>query len=113
MAVVQNMSGIIATEAGQGLGVVIQNVTRAGPEQAGSAGASEDAKPYTQDQVTTLLGFHGAMNVGYLKKVWRLFKSTKTPNYDHLWRSIKAEMPWWADWQWCWIEMASTLIIKI
>ncbi len=44
------------------------------------------------------------MNVGYLKKVWRLFKSTKTPNYDHLWQSIKAEMLQWADWQRCWIE---------
>ncbi len=104
MAVVQNMSGIIATEVGRGLGVAMQNVTRAGPAQAGSAGASEDAKPYTQDQVATLLGFHGAMDVGYLKKVWRLFKSAKTPNYDHLWQSIKAEMLRWADRKRCWIE---------
>jgi hypothetical protein len=40
MAVVQNMSGIIATEVGKGLGVAMQNVTGAGPAQAGSAGAS-------------------------------------------------------------------------
>jgi hypothetical protein len=84
MAVVQSMSGIIAKEVGQGLGMAVQNVTRAGPAQAGSAGASEETKPYTQNQVTTLLGFHRAMNVGYLKKVWWLFKSTKIPNYDHL-----------------------------
>jgi hypothetical protein len=82
----------------------MQNVTRAGPAQAGSAGASEDVKLYTQGHVTTLLGFHPAMNVEYLKKVWRLFKSTKMPNYDNLWQSIKAEMLQWADQQWCWIE---------
>ncbi len=28
----------------------------------------------------------------------------KDANYDHLWRSIKAEMLWWADRQQCWIE---------
>ncbi len=104
MAVIQNMSGIIAMEVGRGLGVAMQNVTMAGPAQSGSAAASEDAKPYTQDQVATLLSFHGVMNVGYLNKVWGLFKSTKMPNYDYLWWSIKAEMLWWADWQRCWIE---------
>jgi hypothetical protein len=104
MAVVQNMSGIITTEVGRGFGLAMQNVTRAGPAQAGNAGASEDAKSYTQDQVSTLLSFHRAMNIGYLKKVWWLFKSTKTPNYNNLWRSIKAEMLRWTDRQWCWIE---------
>jgi hypothetical protein len=103
-AVVQNMSGIIATEISQGFGVAMQNVTRAGPANAGGAEASEDAKPYTQDQITTLLGFHGAMNVGYLKKVWRLFKATKMPNYDNVHWFIKAKMLRWADRQWCWIE---------
>jgi hypothetical protein len=92
MAVVQNMSGIIAMGVGQGLGVAMQNATMAGPAKAGGAGASEDTKPYTQDRIATVLGFHGAMNIGYLKKVWRLFKSTKTPNYDHLCQSVKAKM---------------------
>jgi hypothetical protein len=44
------------------------------------------------------------MNIGYLKKVWRLFKTTKTPNYDHFHWSIKAKMLRWADWQRGWIE---------
>jgi hypothetical protein len=82
----------------------IQHSQLRGPAQAGGAGASEIAKPYTQDQIATLLGFHGAMNIGYLKKVWQLYKSTKMPNYDHLHWSIKAEMLQWADRQWCWIE---------
>jgi hypothetical protein len=99
MAVVQNMSGIIATEVGQGLGAAMQNATRAGPAQAGGTGTPDDAKPYTQDHVATLLGFHRAMNVKYLTKVWRLFKLAKVPNYDHLRRAIKGEMLKWADCQ--------------
>jgi hypothetical protein len=104
MAVVQNMSGIIATEVGRGLGVAMQNATKAGPAQAGGTGAIEDAKPYIQDHIATLLGFHGAINVRYLTKVWHLFKSSKVPNYDHLRQAIKGEMLKWADWQQCWIE---------
>jgi hypothetical protein len=104
MAVVQNMSGIIATEVGRGLGVAMQNVTKAGQVPTGGASQNDDAKPYTQDQTATLLGFHGAMNVRYLSKIWRLFKSAKTPNYDYLRRAIKGEMLKWADWQRCWIE---------
>lgn len=105
MAIVQNMSGIIATEVGKGLGVAMQNATKASTAaQAGTSGAHDDTKPYTQDQVATLLGFHGAMNVSYLTKVWRLFKISKAPNYDHLRRAIKSEMLRWADSQRCWIE---------
>ncbi|KAL3787288.1 hypothetical protein ACHAW5_006244 [Stephanodiscus triporus] len=104
MAVVQNMSGIIASEVGKGLGVAMQNVAKAGPSQLAGNGASDDAKPYTQDQIATLLGFHGAMNVAYLTKIWRLFKSSKLPNYDYLRRTIKGEMIRWADGQRCWIE---------
>jgi hypothetical protein len=82
----------------------MQNVAKSGPTHAGGTTGSEDAKPYTQDQVATLLGFHGAMNVKYLMKMWRLFKTSKTPNYDHLRRSIKGEMIRWADKQRCWIK---------
>jgi hypothetical protein len=56
MVVMQNM----ATEMGRGLGVAMQHASKAGPAQSGGAGASEDAKPYSQDQIATLLGFHGA-----------------------------------------------------
>jgi len=70
----------------------------------GGGTSNDDAKPYSQDQVATLLSFHGAMNVRYLSKIWRLFKSTKTPNYDYLRRAIKGEMIRWAGWQRCWIE---------
>jgi hypothetical protein len=84
MAVVQNMSGIIATEVGRGLGVAMQNITKASQTQAGGTSSTDDAKPYTQDQIATLLGFHRTMNVRYLSKIWRLFKSAKTPNYDYL-----------------------------
>jgi hypothetical protein len=55
MAVVQNMSDIIAMEVGRGLGVAMQNVTRAGPAQAGSAGVSEDVKTYTQIKLPPFL----------------------------------------------------------
>jgi hypothetical protein len=79
MAAVHNMSGIIATEVRRGLGVPTQQATKGGTNHTRSTSAGEDAKPYTQDQQATLFGFHGAMNVQYLKKVWRLFKSAKTP----------------------------------
>jgi len=104
MDVVQNMSGIIAYEVGKGLGVPMQNATKASPAHLPGNGASDDAKPYTQDQIATLLGFHGAMNVSYLTKIWRLFKSAKVPNYDYLRRTIKGEMVRWADGHRCWIE---------
>jgi hypothetical protein len=104
MAVVQNVSGIIATEVGRRLGLAMQNAAKLGPPHAGGTIGSEDAKPYTQDQVATLLGFHGAMNVKYLIKMWRLFKTVKMPNYDHLRRAIKGEMIRWANKQQSWIE---------
>jgi hypothetical protein len=91
-------------EVGQGLGAAMQNATRAGPAQAGGTVTPEDAKPYNQDHVATLLGFHGAMNVKYLTKVWRLFKSAKVPNYDPLRRAIKGEMLKWANRQQFWIK---------
>ena len=62
------------------------------PITGGGVTANNDAKPYTQDQVATLLSFHGAMNVRYLSKIWRLFKSTKTPNYYYLRHAIKGKM---------------------
>ena len=46
MAVVQNMSGIIATEVGRGLGVAMQNAAISGKQQAGSTIGSEEATPY-------------------------------------------------------------------
>jgi hypothetical protein len=97
MAVVQNMSGIIATKVGHGLGVAMQNAAISGKQQAGGTTGSEEAKPYNQDQVATILGFHEAKNVKYLMKMWRLFKTTKTPNYDHLRRALKCKMLRWAD----------------
>jgi hypothetical protein len=69
MAEVQNMSGIIASKVGCGLGMVMQNATKGVPALSGGTEAGEDAKPYSQDQIATFLGFHGAMNVKYLKKV--------------------------------------------
>jgi hypothetical protein len=104
MAVVQNMLGIIATEVGCGLGVAMQNAAKAGPMQADGTRAGEDTKPYTQGQVTTLLGFHGAMNVKYLMKMRRLFKMAKMANYNHLRQAIKGKMIWWANRQRCWIK---------
>jgi hypothetical protein len=44
------------------------------------------------------------VNVQYLRKIWRLFKSAKIPNYDHLRWAIKANMLRWADNHRCWIE---------
>jgi hypothetical protein len=79
-------------------------VTRVGSAQLTGTGASDDAKPYTQDQIATLLGFHGAMNVSYLTKIWRLFKLARVPNYDYLHCTIKGEMLRWADGHRCWIE---------
>jgi hypothetical protein len=37
-------------------------------------------------------------------KVWPLFKVSKTPNYDHLHRALKAEMIKWSDRERCWIK---------
>jgi hypothetical protein len=104
MSAMSNMTGIIAAEVGKGLGKANQSVARSNPTQASSYGSSNNSKPYTQDHVATLLGFHGAGNVSYLKNIWRMFKSTKVPNYDHHRWAIKAEMLKWADNNPCWIE---------
>lgn len=104
MAAVQNLSGVIAAEVGRGLGAAMQQSWPSKANPTGGTGATEDAKPYTQDQLATLLGFHGAMNVQYLKKMWRLFKSAKVPNYDHIRRALKGEMLHWADNKRSWIE---------
>ena len=48
MAVVQNMSGIIATEVGRGLGVAMQNAAITGKQQAGGTIGNKDAKPYSR-----------------------------------------------------------------
>jgi hypothetical protein len=77
MAVVQNMPGIIATEVGRRLGVAMQNAAKLSPAHIGGTSGSEEAKPYTQDQVATLLGFHRAVNVKCLMKMWRLFKTKR------------------------------------
>ena len=98
------MTGIIAADVGKGLGKAIQSVARSSPTQASSSGSSDDAKPYTKYHMATLLGFHGMRNVSYLKSIWRMFKSTKVPNYDHHRRAIKAEMLHWEDNNRCWIE---------
>jgi hypothetical protein len=100
MAAMQN----IATEMGCGLGAAMQNNIKIGPSQSGVTGASKDAKPYTQDQLATLLGCHGAWNVRYLMKAWRLFKVSKTPSYDHLCHALKAEMIKWSNREQCWIK---------
>ncbi len=54
MATVRNMSGIIATEVGRGLGAVMQQATKAGTPLVGGTSTSEDAKPYNQDQLAAL-----------------------------------------------------------
>jgi hypothetical protein len=69
MSAVSNMTGIIAAEVGKGLGKAIQSVAKSNPTQASSYGSRDDAKPYTQDHVATLLGFHGAGNVSHLKNI--------------------------------------------
>jgi hypothetical protein len=63
MVIIQNMSDIITTEVGKGLGFAMQNATKASTEQSGTSGANNETKPYTQDQVVTLLSFHGAIHV--------------------------------------------------
>jgi hypothetical protein len=93
IAAVQNLSGVIATEVGRGLGAAMQQASKA-----------TSSRTTTQDQIATLLGFHGAMNVKYLKKSWRLFKAAKTPNYDHIRRALKGDMLKWADDHRSWIE---------
>jgi hypothetical protein len=92
MAAIQNM----ATEMGCGLEAAMQKNSKTGPSQLGGTGVSKDAKLYTQDEMATLLGFHGAWNVRYLMKAWRLFKVSKMPNYDHLCRALKMEMIKWS-----------------
>jgi len=89
---------------GRSLGVATQNAAITGKQQARGTIGNEESKPYTQDQVATLLGFHGAKHVKFLMKMWHLFKTTKTLNYDHLCRSIKHKMLHWADKKRCWIE---------
>ena len=79
------MSGIIATVVGRGLGVAMQNAAKSGPPHAGGTNSSEEAKPYTQDQVATLLRFHGPINVKYLIKSGDFSKRQKrltTITYD-------------------------------
>ncbi len=51
MVVVQNMSGIIATEVGRGLGVAMQNAAISGKQQAGSTIGSEEARLVAFKQV--------------------------------------------------------------
>ncbi len=62
MSVVQNMSGIIATEVGKGLGAAMQQVAKSNATQQ-NTGSSDDAKAYTTDQLATLLDFHRAMHI--------------------------------------------------
>ena len=45
MAIVQNMSGVIATEVGKGLGFTMQNTTKASTAQLGTSGANDETKP--------------------------------------------------------------------
>ncbi len=56
-------------EVGRGLGMAIQNATKGILALSDGTGVGEDAKPYPLDEIATLLGFDGAMNVKYLKKV--------------------------------------------
>ena len=51
MAVVQNMSGIIATKVGHDLGVAMQNAAISGKQQAGSTIGSEEARLVAFKQV--------------------------------------------------------------
>jgi hypothetical protein len=80
MVEVHNISGIIAMEVGCRLEVAMQQATKGGTPHTGSTSAGKDEKPYMQDQQATLLGFHGEINLMYLKKVWCLFKSAKISN---------------------------------
>jgi hypothetical protein len=74
-----HMLGIIATEVGKGLGFAMQNATKASTAQSRTSGANDETKPYTQDQVATLLGFHGAMNVSYLTRKYHDFSRHQKP----------------------------------
>ena len=56
MTAMANMSGIVADEEGQGMGAAI-TAARSSPTQASGSGASDDAKPYLQNHLATLLGF--------------------------------------------------------
>jgi hypothetical protein len=73
IAAMGNLSGVIASEVGHGLGVAMKQATQAATNTGtGRSGlSSKYAKPNTQDQLATLLGFHGAMNVTHFKKVWQ------------------------------------------
>jgi hypothetical protein len=104
MAIVENISGIIANEVGQRLGVAMQNVTRAGPVHAGGAGASEDAKPCTQDQIAILLGFHRAMMLGISRSCGVCSNQQRCPILTTIVCPSKAKMLRWADGQRCGIE---------
>jgi hypothetical protein len=83
MAVVQNISGIIATEVGHGLGAAMQNAAITGKQMAGGTIGSEGAKPYSRPSSHPLRVSWGK-KVKFLMKIWRLFKTHKTPTYDHL-----------------------------
>jgi hypothetical protein len=104
MQAITNMSGIIAAEVGKGVGRAMQNVARSSPTQASSSGSGDDPKPYTQDHIATLLGFHRARTVRWLQPIWRVVKITKVVNYDYICRMIKIEMLQWADKHRCWID---------
>ena len=49
------VSGMIAAEVGKGMGKAMQRATRSNPTPASISGSSDDAKPYTQDHIATLL----------------------------------------------------------
>ncbi len=104
MAAMQNMA--TATEMGRSLGaaMAMQKNSKTGSSQSGGTGTSKDAKPYAQDEMATLLGFHGAWNVRYLMKVWHQFKVSKMPNYDHLHCALKAKLIKWSNRERCRIK---------
>ena len=82
----------------------MQTVARGSPTQASNAGSSDNAKPYTQDHMVTLLGFHGVSSVRWIMDIWRLAKATKVVNYDYIRRMIKKNMMTWADKNRCYID---------
>jgi hypothetical protein len=104
MAIVNSMSENIATEVGQDMVLTMQQVLQGGHAQVGCMGARDDVMPHTTKQHVMLLEFHGAMNVSYLKQVWRLFKAPKTSNYNLLHRTIRGLMIQWADNYHFWIK---------
>jgi hypothetical protein len=59
MSVVQNMSGIIATEVGCRLGVAMQNAANSGPPHAGGTNSSEDANLTPKTKSPPYWGFMG------------------------------------------------------